>query len=375
MTLWLSIYLDLIRALAAILVLLSHASLDRLGGGWLQPAFAQAGTPSVIVFFVLSGFVIAWTAETKERAFKPYIINRLARLWSVVIPALIVTAIADPIGRTIDPAIYPSFFPPDHPVERLIAAAGFLNQLWFFDIRPLSNAPYWSLSYEWWYYVAFGCFALVRGRAAWLLGLAAIVVMGPRILLLFPVWLLGVAVYRRIELGKRLPVLIAVIMFLAPLGIVGIFALDQAVHFNQQMAAALGPHLYFPNIFAFAMMSAVLVAMNLLSFPALEQFLAGALRKIEKPVRAVAGATLSIYLYHFPLLLLFGALLHVRATSPAWVNGVILIGTLGCCFALSAVTERRKHLVRAWIEAGLQGLFALTQLSWRRRSVEAHLRA
>jgi peptidoglycan/LPS O-acetylase OafA/YrhL len=112
MTRTLSIYLDLVRLLAALLVLLSHASLDRFGGAWLQPAFARAGTPSVIAFFVLSGFVISWTAETRERTFATYLINRLARLWSVVLPALLLTAVVDAIGRTIYPTIYPTFYLP-----------------------------------------------------------------------------------------------------------------------------------------------------------------------------------------------------------------------------------------------------------------------
>jgi hypothetical protein len=95
MTRSLSIYLDLMRVLAALLVLLFHTSFDRVGGAWLHPifqdrgdVFAQAGSAGVIVFFVLSGFVISWTAATKERTFESYIVNCLARLWSVVIPAL-----------------------------------------------------------------------------------------------------------------------------------------------------------------------------------------------------------------------------------------------------------------------------------------------
>jgi peptidoglycan/LPS O-acetylase OafA/YrhL len=98
-------------------------------------------------------------------------------------------------------------------------------------------------------------------------------------------------------------------------------------------------------------MFSVLVALNLFAFPSLERYLAPILSKIEPPVRWVAGATFSIYLYHYPLLHLFGALFQVRPNSPFWMNVTMLICTLACCFALSTVTESKKRFVRSWLEA------------------------
>jgi peptidoglycan/LPS O-acetylase OafA/YrhL len=355
MTRSLSIYLDLMRVLAALLVLLFHTSFNRFGGAWLHPifqdrgdVFAQAGSAGVIMFFVLSGFVISWTAATKERTFECYIVNRLARLWSVVIPALVLTAIADAIGRAIYPSIY---IYTGYPIQHLALAASFLNQIWFLDVGPLSNTPFWSLCYEWWYYVAFGCYVLIRGRTGWLLSLAALAIMGPKIWLLFPAWLMGVAAYRQVKAGRQLPTILAVVLFLAPLGLIGIFALDGAVHFEERIAAVIGDRLSYSNIFISATMFSVLVALNLFAFPSLERYLAPILSKIEFPVRWVAGATLSIYLYHYPLLHLFGALFQVRPNSPFWMNATMLICTLACCFALSAVTESKKRFVRSWLEA------------------------
>jgi peptidoglycan/LPS O-acetylase OafA/YrhL len=239
-----------------------------------------------------------------------------------------------------------------------------LSQIWFFDVHPLSNAPFWSLCYEWLYYVAFGCFALVQGRKRWFLGLAALAVMGPRILLLFPVWLLGVAVYRWRAVGRRLPAMVAVALFLSPIGLVGIFALDDSVPFNQLSAAAVGPHLFFPNMFIFAIMFGFLFALNLLSFSRIERYLAPVLATIEMPIRWVAGSTLSLYLYHFPLLLFFGAIFRIQPTSPFWMNAALLLCTLACCLALSSVTEAKKRLVQAWIEAVFARILALHRYLW-----------
>jgi peptidoglycan/LPS O-acetylase OafA/YrhL len=101
----LSIYLDLVRVTAAQMVVLYHTSFDCFGGAWLRPIFGNTGAPGVIIFFVLSGFVIAWATETKERSFDVYMVNRLARLWSVAIPALALTYVADSIGLAIYPDI------------------------------------------------------------------------------------------------------------------------------------------------------------------------------------------------------------------------------------------------------------------------------
>jgi peptidoglycan/LPS O-acetylase OafA/YrhL len=352
-----SVYLDFVRATAALLVLFYHAATNvELGGAWLRPAFAHTGTPGVIIFFVLSGFVIAWAADTKEKTFKVFIINRLARLWSVVIPALAVTYIADQIGFAIYPQVYLAIENwaelLAHPLRHLAMSGVFLNQIWFLDVRPLSNNPFWSLSYEWWYYAAFGCFVLIPGRAGALLGLAALAIMGPKIWLLFPVWLMGVVVYRQVQARAVLPVFVAVPMFLAPLGVVTVFGLDRLLHLREHVEALIDPHtISFSIIFIPAILFGALVALNLVAFPSLERFFAPGLAKVERPVRWVAGATLSIYLYHYPLLYLFGAVFHIEPASPFWINLAIVVCTLAGCFALSAVTENRKRAVRGWLEA------------------------
>ena len=84
----LSLYLDLTRFTAALLVFSNHAQLPELNGEWLTPLGAF-GREAVIIFFVLSGYVIAFVAATKERSGLEYAVSQLARLYSVVLPALL----------------------------------------------------------------------------------------------------------------------------------------------------------------------------------------------------------------------------------------------------------------------------------------------
>src|SRR3954471_10064213 len=81
-----SAFLDLTRILAALTVFLGHLSFPQFGGQMLS-AFGEQRHSAVIVFFVLSGFVIAWAAE-RDGSAREYTLNRAARIYSVALPAL-----------------------------------------------------------------------------------------------------------------------------------------------------------------------------------------------------------------------------------------------------------------------------------------------
>jgi peptidoglycan/LPS O-acetylase OafA/YrhL len=67
------------------MVFASHFATRRISGG-LFWQFADYGRTAVLVFFVLSGFVIAWVTDTREHTLVEYGLSRVARLYSVVIP-------------------------------------------------------------------------------------------------------------------------------------------------------------------------------------------------------------------------------------------------------------------------------------------------
>ena len=93
-----SLYLDLMRPIAALVVMLSHVSQTTLTDGQME-VFAYTGTEAVDVFFVLSGFVIAHVCATREGGWRDYAISRATRIYSVAMPALLLTAAVDAIGR------------------------------------------------------------------------------------------------------------------------------------------------------------------------------------------------------------------------------------------------------------------------------------
>jgi peptidoglycan/LPS O-acetylase OafA/YrhL len=108
-----SVALDWVRGTAALAVLLGHVRAfvfaPYSGSPHFRLAFApfyiltMLGHQAVIVFFVLSGFLVGGgllqrVAVGKEVELVPFGIARFSRIYTVLIPALILTAICDRIG-------------------------------------------------------------------------------------------------------------------------------------------------------------------------------------------------------------------------------------------------------------------------------------
>jgi peptidoglycan/LPS O-acetylase OafA/YrhL len=169
------------------------------------------GRTAVMVFFVLSGFVIAWVTDMRERTIDEYTLSRVARLYSVILPAFILTAVLDHIAMAIDPRLYgPNAIVLMNrgPLDIFLGFAlslVFLGQSWTAMFFPGSDIPFWSVNFEAWYYVLFGAATFLRGRR-WIAALAAAALLAvPKILLFFPIGLMGLSAWRwHAKLPRRL---------------------------------------------------------------------------------------------------------------------------------------------------------------------------
>jgi len=94
-----SLYLDAWRLLAALIVFIGHVSGQRFTGGFLWQ-FGACMNEAVALFFVLSGFVIGYATARREGTAQTYAVSRLARIYSVALPALVVTFVVDTVGRS-----------------------------------------------------------------------------------------------------------------------------------------------------------------------------------------------------------------------------------------------------------------------------------
>jgi peptidoglycan/LPS O-acetylase OafA/YrhL len=112
----LSVYLDLLRLLAALQVAICHLSWTRIGA-LDRNIFSEGGHEAVIVFFVLSGFVVRHAAEKRDHSFSDFVTSRISRLYSVVIPCLAATVLCDLAGRALAPNLYEDIQAPESVVQ------------------------------------------------------------------------------------------------------------------------------------------------------------------------------------------------------------------------------------------------------------------
>jgi peptidoglycan/LPS O-acetylase OafA/YrhL len=339
-----SLYLDVARFAAALVVFLGHVSTTQRTGGFLDQIALYAHT-AVIVFFVMSGYFIAFVLDGRENTARQYAIARLARLYSVVLPALVITAVCDGV-------ILRFHSPVQYEIENTgsalsyIASLLFVNHFWFWQkpMFPGVNSPFWSLSFEVAYYVAAGLFAFTSGwprivLLAILCGLA-----GPIIVLLAPVWFLGYTIYHlkpRLSpaAGWWLSAAGLVLLLLGPKirevtgGPVSIFAPEiPARHFLLDYYEALG------------------FGLHLIGIHAIAQPIEFVLVRFSTLIRWLASFTFALYLFHYPLLAGLTAL--SVGESPSWAGGIFAVGvTLFLVATVGRWCEQQKTTLRRWLLA------------------------
>jgi peptidoglycan/LPS O-acetylase OafA/YrhL len=89
-------YLDLLRGGAAIVVFLGHAGQGFFSHG--LPRMLTVAHEMVVIFFVLSVFVMSYVVSRGRNHWQSYLVARFSRIASVAYPALVVTIICDVIG-------------------------------------------------------------------------------------------------------------------------------------------------------------------------------------------------------------------------------------------------------------------------------------
>ena len=331
-----SLFLDVLRVFAALVVFAHHCSLVLYANRVWIP-----GHDAVVIFFVLSGYVITGSTLTRRNpAVKQYVIARLTRLYSVVLPALALTVALALAGSMINPHAY-ALIIRDHDWLRVVATAFFLQAIWWWNLPPPGNGPFWSLGYEFWYYVLFGLWVFVRDWR-WKIGLvlACGLFVGLNVLLLLPIWLLGAAIYlygHRMSLARGS----AAVIFVLALLVTGVLP-----WYLPEFPAAVGfAPLFYSGSFLTDWLLGLGVGIAIWSFD--QAWGTVAVTSAWEPgIRWGANHTFSLYLFHMPLLVFFNALGVFQ--PQLWWSAVLEIGlVLLVIVVLAELTEsRRKSLQR-----------------------------
>lgn len=368
-----SVVLDLSRWVAAFLVVIGHArhialvdyreAVDKgigLNAFYFLTGF---GHEAVVIFFVLSGFLVGGVTLRKWKSsgvnFADYFAHRFSRIYVVLIPAIFVTLALDYAGYTYfnGAELYTNSAKYHTNILQVVLHRDFDAWTFVGNVLMLENMEVpiqgslltvWSLVYEWWYYCLFAAFAgMLLCQKAKQRVLAGVAFFGMFIFLPWDllawgaIWVLGVAVFAYCESSLLKPnIWLSLALFLA--------AMIGSRISTHNMAA--GP---MPQSFLKDFVIGIGYALVLASFYG---------RSVKIPLetihRKLAGFSYSLYLVHFPMMVFAVAALHdtfgIQFQSQPNTGGIcyfaVLVAALcGYAFGFSTLTENHTQWVRTAI--------------------------
>jgi peptidoglycan/LPS O-acetylase OafA/YrhL len=331
---------------------------------WLLQAlyfFTGFGHQAVIVFFVLSGFLISSTVIRShvlgKWSWRDYAINRATRLYVVLVPGLLFGFFWDRLGSWLFAAkgIYArplSDLGSAVPLQNLTLGT-FVGNLFFLQTIVCetfgSNGPLWSLANEFWYYVLFpvalvAALAWARRRAGTAIPLTCLALLisafvGRSILIGFLIWLAGcglVFLYSKIQVRSKFTALAMLCFFSVFAGV------SLAVARVRQWDPMLSD-LELGFVFT-------LFLFGLLQYQVQED---------SSPYSAVAhrlaGFSYSLYVLHFPFVLFFRSMLVPQGRwqpTPLHLFTAASVGAASLLFAwlISRVTEAKTDVARGLVK-------------------------
>jgi peptidoglycan/LPS O-acetylase OafA/YrhL len=378
--------LDLLRGLAAVAVLIYHvryrffydyANLSQ--PDWAAKGFyalTSFGHDAVIIFFVLSGYFISSSvlrdAALGRWSWTIYTINRLARLYVVLLPGLLLTLCWDRLGLWLFPnaPVYTGapqswihdFFPvqPRLQPDVVFGNASFLQTIL---VPPLgSNEALWSLSYEFWYYVLFPlAYFAWRAKSEKTIAGAALVAgllwfVGVPIAIYFPIWLMGAAVCVAPMVPKWMRTHPRAVALAAMLLFVLVVAITHTRTFGSWAGGSQIARDYVTAV-VFTVVLYVLLHNRAPSRVDLYQAIA----------RTLSGFSYTLYISHLPILVFIRAAWSRSPLDATWQNmGLALVLALIClgyAYAIARLTEARTDRARKALTRVISSISPVSKLT------------
>ena len=361
-----SIFIAVLRGLAAVEVAAAHLRAQVFPGlkGMQDPAlwyqalafFTGFGHQAVVVFFLLSGWLVGGSLLNRLReplSVAHYAVDRVTRLWIVLIPAFVLSLIIAGTTKAVDLGVV-SFAPGNE-----YSVTAFVGNL--FGVQEMAvprfagNFPLWSLANETWYYVIFALLAvsfcgrstISRIAAAAMCLLFAVSLPGP-IMLNFSLWLLGAA-FSRIQITASTVQQIGIACIWV--GMAGYFRVTAG---NDMLDAQS----YFQHLIFSMPMLLLLSSLQTKTDPRRTALLCA-----KKVGNALAGFSFTLYVIHVPLLVLltnFLSPLRAGRLSPYELSSlvtyvVILAGLLVVSYIFHLPFEAQTHRVRNYLKRKIFG--------------------
>lgn len=356
------VYLDALRAGAANLVVVAHILLlffhdtHEFRGGGL----------AVVVFFLLSGFLVTWSALGKldSRAFEfpGFMADRMARILTPYLPALFLVMLVNALwievrlgspGVNMGPwaALGNALMVQDHPVfQALEMVRGQVT----WRIRPYNTAePFWTVAIEFWLYVVFGAFFFafikkepVRRWALWALLLPGLPVF---------LWNLGGGAGKCLSLvwclGSMGALLSRRVVFLMPAARLRRLGLGLLALATVAIGAKVKKYGFDAHDFQMAALVGVLLYGGLLCCCSARSVPGGLARGIQ----FLAAYSYSLYLVHNTVLVIFRE--QLKGLAPWLVIALAVAAAHLLAYGLYLLFERHHKQVARRLQPRLAALF------------------
>lgn len=361
-----SAFLDLFRGLAAVLVLVHHAknsffvgyqnlNIEKNLAITLFYFLTGFGRQPVIMFFVLSGFLISRsvlkTFSEKRWSWRTYCLNRITRLQVVLIPSLLLTFFWDSLTFWKTEQI-----PVNVDILTFLGNISFLQAI----VVPVygSNYPLWSLSCEFWYYLLFPLLVTSIVERNFILKSLFVLMfvillwfVGNQIALYFLIWLLGSVLIFLPPAPKKLK------SILEPLTPVLLFVTIAIPSSLARLQSHMPLHI---NEFALDFLSGISFAFSIylvVNFSSTQKFRT----QWQQFSAQLADFSYTTYLVHAPTLSFLAALFGTIKPSQKWQpSPQVMIYHLGISLAIllyawfvACLTEANTGVVRNFISKKL----------------------
>jgi peptidoglycan/LPS O-acetylase OafA/YrhL len=323
-----SFFLHFARWTSALFVLIGHSQLIGGGGGEVFIFLSSHAHAAVMVFFVLSGYVIAATVDKKRKlglTLKEYYVDRFSRIYSVLIPAIFLTIVIDSVGARLFDERYlnPALLPQDNYAIRLIINLLSLQGIWGYRVQFGSNPALWSIGYEFCYYILYGLIVW-RPRYWFLFVFFIAIIVGPKVLTYGFIWLLGVLAFK---MQSKISINI----------IAGFILLIGANYFFQYSLSGVMSAIH--EIIRDIIFS-IFVMMFVLSNPKIPSS-----KFLIKVNKEMAEFSYSSYAYHYPIMFFVYALLP----STPLISWGVVIFSLFFARILFEFTENKRFAIKRLI--------------------------
>lgn len=315
--------LDVARAAAAVYVVLHH-TVQIPGPAGLIFSFGQE---AVLVFFLLSGFVIF--ANERDRSAHPrgYYLRRLRRIYPPMIVAMLVSTVLWAVGVIDVEFSWESLVGTLFAVQDIpLLKPGVITEPY------LGNDPLWSLSYEIFFYLVFPLVMILWRRSPivtrWVVPAICVVAYGSFLIApnhfslvasYFLMWWAG-AMAAHLYMRESLRVRNAIPEF------VGLAALTVTAGMGVVAYGSAGIG-YFP-ILILRHCATVLILFAVLFTP-LRGLMARLSFRVVGPAATVAGISYGLYVVHYPIMVQSGA-------NHSWW----IIPAIGATIALAWVADK-----------------------------------